>query len=331
MCSVMPKELIPEGWNGLKEVVDDGGISMVLGAGVSKSWGAPSWDGLAKEMLGKAKIENQTGLNIPLIFEAACLKLGEEKFVSILRKLIAHTDNPLSDDSIQKSQSTLAILARLVRAEWGRKPIRKLVRVISLNADDLLEQAVAVLSPNPKDEKPPPLKVISRASHHPGHGTLNPSIPIYHVHGYLPQILKKTQWHEDSPDSLVFTDSQYWATTSSPTSFANRVMLNALHDSHCLFIGLSMTDSNILRWLSIRAEEVTQDKMEQFKKRDDKATQKTIKQALKRHYWICQNSDDSSNILTSVLAARGVDKIAINSWEGGHGSFSSLVSHIFGG
>ena len=103
----MPKELIPEGWNGLKKVVDDGGISMVLGAGVSKSWGVPSWDGLAKEMLGKAKIENQRGLNIPLIFEAACLKLGEEKFVSILRELIAHTDNPLSWACFEKTDSKI--------------------------------------------------------------------------------------------------------------------------------------------------------------------------------------------------------------------------------
>src|SRR5215468_3452489 len=50
----------------------------------------------------------------------------------------------------------------------------------------------------------------------------------------------------------VFTDSQYWSTSATTTSFANRVMASALSEGQCVFIGLSMTDINLLRWLALR-------------------------------------------------------------------------------
>ena len=69
------------------------------------------------------------------------------------------------------------------------------------------------------------------------------------MHGYLPQ-RASAPWHEPAPDALVFTDAQYWASSASPHSYANRVMATALHDSHCVFVGTSMSDVNVLRWLA---------------------------------------------------------------------------------
>ena len=86
-------------------------------------------------------------------------------------------------------------------------------------------------------------------------------MPIYHIHGYLPRVRKSGR---DAPDTLVFTDRQYWDSVASPASFANRVMANALHDSHCVFVGLSMTDVNLMRWLGTHASEVRNDKRSEF-------------------------------------------------------------------
>ena len=35
-------------------------------------------------------------------------------------------------------------------------------------------------------------------------------------------------------------------------TFANRILSTALGEGRCVFIGLSMTDINILRWLALR-------------------------------------------------------------------------------
>jgi len=52
---------------------------------------------------------------------------------------------------------------------------------------------------------------------------------------------------------LVFTDLQYWSSSARASSFANRIMSAALSEGQCLFIGVSMKDTNLLRWLALRS------------------------------------------------------------------------------
>ena len=56
----------------------------------------------------------------------------------------------------------------------------------------------------------------------------------------------------------MFTDEQYWRAVGSPGRFASRVFAEAL-SGRCVFIGLSMTDLNIIRWLALDAIERTDD------------------------------------------------------------------------
>ena len=138
-------------------------------------------------------------------------------------------------------------------------PERRVVRVISLNADDHIETE-ANAGHHPKRD--PVVWPISRESTHPRsrparHG--RPPIPVYHLHGFLPRKQATSIWRE-SADTLVFTDSDYWATVASPLSFANRVIAHALHDTACLFIGLSMHDVNVLRWIGLRYHAIAEDK-----------------------------------------------------------------------
>src|SRR4029434_1836816 len=81
---------------------------------------------------------------------------------------------------------------------------------------------------------------------------------VYHLHGFVPRTPNSYTVDkaggsiadaDPSAESLVFTDEQYWRLVGNPTGFASRIFCNALSDC-CVFIGLSMTDMNILRLLA---------------------------------------------------------------------------------
>lgn len=81
-----------------------------------------------------------------------------------------------------RRQDTLRVLAHLLRSEQQRKKPR-IARVITFNADDLLEREVHA---GLDAEEPPVVWVLARASHHPtpnGGAGGQPPIPVYHVHG----------------------------------------------------------------------------------------------------------------------------------------------------
>jgi hypothetical protein len=315
----------------LTKDLTDGGITLVLGSGVSISWGAPSWQVLVDRVLKCAGI-NQKELHTahpPLLLEMAYRKLKQRRFVQILRREITAGAAPITYESLTKSEKTLAVIARVVADDYKLVTSRKLLRLITFNADDFMERSILTILGQDVQARIPVVKIISRASHHPAHGWYDRAIPIYHLHGYLPS-LGSTMWHEEAADTLVFTDYQYWASGSQPASYANRVMLNALHDSHCVFIGMSMTDPNILRWTATMALEVEADKREQFKSRSSQnysEVNNSIRKALRRHYWIRAENDSSSADFEKLLLSRGVLTVKIKSWE--DGSLSKLLAGSF--
>jgi hypothetical protein len=200
-----------------------------------------------------------------------------------------------------------------MRAEWSRWPERHVVRVVTLNADDLLEREVCA-------DGVPRLYPIARPSRYPRWDDRDepPPIPVYHVHGYLPEDRRDP---EGSGHTLVFTDDQFWSTTASPLSFANRVVANALHDTQCIFAGLSMRDVNLMRWLAVRFEEVSAD----ARAHGEPAPE----EALRRHFWIHVASDDPTGILSDILRKRGVRSVELASWSGT--PFGDLLRACFGG
>lgn len=214
---------------------------------------------------------------------------------------------------------TLSELARFVRRS------KRLVRVISLNVDNLLELEVDRARPAKHQDRY--LQVISRLRHRPG-----PGVPTYHLHGFLPiNVLEdvprwamprqRTLWRsgqdrehmtEAVPESLVFTDAQYWNSVATPLSFANFVFASALHDSSCIFIGLSMTDLNIVRWLGLQTIE--------FRSEYERELAHTERWGARgpafytRHCWIRPDSSDPSGLLTSFLSLRGVYSYKLRHW-----------------
>jgi hypothetical protein len=331
-----------------------------LGAGVSKSRGVPEWRELTRllwmEVHGRASVPawlRDEGDALERVRSWASAHEGAE----FARRLCLGMPHPLADqmaiELLERATpaglpfaerlrsalyrrtarpvapgETLGVLARLFAADQAAT-LRRIQRVITFNADDHLENE-ANRGHHPRRD--PVLWPIARESGHPrasrGAGG-KPPIPVYHVHGFLPRAGAARRWL-DAPDTLVFTDAEYWATVASPLSFANRVVAQALHDSTCIFVGLSMSDVNLIRWLGVRYNAICDDKLSQAAivrpRRDTRTTQSRTRAALARHFWIRTNAADPEGLVTQLLEERGVASVPIEAWGA---PFEALVKRCF--
>jgi hypothetical protein len=308
-----------------------GGITLVVGAGVSVPRRVPNWEYLARAMwksaFGKSRSPWAVGREslrevpqfLPIVFELVYRQLGEAEFIKLLRKnLYAHVNYPIDDKTFKSSTESLAVIARLLLREYHRKAGRRIDSVITLNADDLIEQAVNTLAGHRTSEQMlryPIVRSIARSTHlDPGGRSIRP-IPIYHIHGFLPSGKLK---HVGSYDHMfVFTDAQYWSTSASALTFANRVMSWALNEGRCIFMGLSMTDINLLRWLALRTLEMDRDFAEAVQNPLISPTHfKIMRSQFGRHFWIRPRATDPSGFLSKFLWLRGIESVQIGSWQG---------------
>jgi hypothetical protein len=339
-----PQLVMPLG-NDLPGMARRGGITLVIGAGVSVPRGVPSWNKLAwsmwKSTLGRrasswpgSTLPNQeVSPSLPIIFELVYREVGETKFVDLLKKhLYSGVRFPDDDPAFRRSSESLAVIARLLCQEYKRTAGRRIDAVITLNADNLIEQAVSVVG-HRKDFKgfSPIVTPISRGTHGAATGYAKRPIPVYHIHGYLPSDhgTPKNVRHLLRPNQmLVFTDVQYWSTSVSGVSFANRIMSSALSEGRCIFIGLSMSDINLLRWLALRTIERDREQTDMVD-RAPKIVYTWMKQRFDRHIWIRPASDDPSGFLSQFLKQRGIITHEIADWSGK--DFQSLMQDCFPG
>jgi hypothetical protein len=249
-------------------------------------------------------------------------------FTDLLRKIL-YRGQPRRTRVERRSPDTLSLIAQAVRkSAMSEERQRLIAQVITFNADDLLEREVNVHS-----RRRIPLAVpIYRAS------AVRPlparrAIAIYHVHGFVPQnassypyLTEDGEINDVQPpaESLVFTDEQYWRTVGKFGGFASRVFLGAL-SGRCLFIGLSMTDLNIIRWLALDAIERGDD-FRQLTSGWSNPTEAEFDliEDLSRHYWVTEDRSEerhgskrpfSERVLRRALERRGVRCIDIPSWE----------------
>jgi hypothetical protein len=267
------------------------------------------------------------------VFELASRKLGEREFAQALSAcLYGDLDEVALDEAASRQPPTsLGAIARVLAAEVAGGD-RRVVRVITFNADRLLERSVHAAwcangRPSGDTLGPTPVRHITRPSQQPAE-TLRGPIPVYHLHGEVPQDQRDVERMPSFEHTLVFTDSQYWSTTTSLLSLPNTIMGAALHDSTCIFVGLSMTDANVLRWLALRALEFATD-IEQWgsRRRDSADVRSEMSRHLRRHFWIRPPSDDPSGLLSEFLDARGVVAVEVDDWTGP--SFSKLLGSCF--
>jgi hypothetical protein len=247
-----------------------------------------------------------------------------DRFARRLKEMLyAEHALPSREQLATSTSNTLAVIARVLAHE-AHLPLRHVVRVITLNVDDLLERAVARLSEG--DPRGAGVQPVVRATFRPTETHRRAAMPIYHLHGFLGSDAAEGD-ADDAPDVLVFTDMQYWASAAMPSSHMNRTFSFALHDSHCLFVGMSMTDLNVWRWLALRAFEIAADCKSQSELERAEPPAELYRRSLDRHYWITPEDNGDDGFLSECLALRGVRTVPIRSWN--DSSFYELMRECF--
>jgi hypothetical protein len=300
-------------------------LTLVLGAGVAGACNVATWRELAlrlwREAFGHELPEIADDPHFyPFVFEHVQAALGDRFAERLKETLYANHHVPSREELLQSRTNTLAVVARVVAREACRRE-KRLIRVITLNVDDLLEQAVSRLLRTDLDT-PRVVPIVRGTLTSPPSGP-DAALPIYHLHGYLRSAETPVdarhgeEGRRDASDVLVFTDLQYWASAAIPSSHMNRTFSFALHDSHCVFIGTSMLDLNIWRWLALRTFEIATDCDAQCQGRATSRDEleSAYRASLQRHYWITTEREQGKEFLSSCLALRGVATVHIGAWN----------------
>jgi SIR2-like domain len=331
----------------LKKAIRSGGVTLVLGAGVSMGRGVPSWTELVRKLWMRLCSDQdvpdwlQGGVPPPhpfahqIVMEeiegalrwqmareggAGAVAVRGSEVQARLVRLIGEC--LYADERAGGETDTLSVLVELLRREQ-RSPLRRIRQVVTFNADDLLERSA---NRDVDAGRAPVLFPVPRGSFHPRYrdGAFGqPPITVYHLHGFIP---RSPTYSRRSEDTLVFTDAQYWGIVSEPSSFANRVMGTALQETRCIFVGISMTDANLMRWLGLHFNEFMRDRQSFYDYTAHPDADEKVRDALARHYWICTERSDPTRLIASHLERRGVVTVTVPSWGE---PFARLMAECF--
>ncbi|WP_347070179.1 SIR2 family protein [Flavobacterium sp. WV_118_3] len=233
-------------------------FSAFLGAGVSSSAGMPDWNTLlnslfvsylAKEFKHSEAINDNDIKQIvhrlnyvdepSALMAARYLRKGLTKEQSESQAFI----NTISDNLYKLRDSKKDISSKLIKAITNlcmpTQTGARVKSVITYNFDDLLERELET-------------KAIRHHSIYKENELSDPDeLPIYHVHGFLPEDKSKYTGLEEI--TLVFSEEGYHQIYSDAYHWSNLVQLYNLRENSCLMIGLSLTDPNLRRLLEISA------------------------------------------------------------------------------
>jgi hypothetical protein len=230
-----------------------------LGAGVSAQYGLPQWTDLVMRILIDESWETfgefWKNYQTPLaVWMTENFDFGLESLARFAKgRFAANTGQPQReffnqyvDQQLYKKMppepptgpTTLKAIAGLIEASEKAPGGRSIPSVVSLNFDDLLETELAL-----RNIRCEPVFGGRRRN-----GSL---LPVVHVHGYLPR-------GGSPPDSdLIFTEDDYHRFALQSIHWAQVELLSLLRNGTGLFVGLSMSDTNLRRLLDATAERGT--------------------------------------------------------------------------
>lgn len=159
-----------------------------------------------------------------------------------------------------ETQFSNCTLLQLVDALLDSDPkIYRPESIITFNADPLLHSLLIVYGIKLHHEKTGeynfPVEDYVRVTRPFESG--DKKIPILHLHGSIyPQFPTKRKLKTDSRDNLIFSELSYTRTAGIMNSWAQNVFSYKSTHNRMVFLGLSMSDPNIRRWLSWSAENI---------------------------------------------------------------------------
>jgi hypothetical protein len=152
---------------------------------------------------------------------------------------------------VQHADCSAVVLAKtlLEASHRGRLPSA----IVTFNADTILHTIFTLfhlreyhrLNPHLLLHAFTPRQIFARVSRPLPMG--NGKIPIYHLHGSL---LPPTRRRRDTRDRLIFPESSYQQLAGSVFTWTQNTFLHLVQSNRMVFVGLSMSDPNIRRWLA---------------------------------------------------------------------------------
>jgi hypothetical protein len=321
------------------------GLVLIVGAGVSSDSGVPSWPKLAEVVLVKAGIKP---LELKTIKKALQPNITQFELAGWLletrRALVKAIYEGLYDrmeckpllekipkkyeDQIRwqgwggvlkalRANRTLGAVGDLLTAK-GAKPRRnpQIHAVLTFNADNLLELYCAARTNGRRI-----VTMVDRASV----GAHPDEIPVYHLHGTLDargeNVLRgavTSEFQEITDElvpDLVFRESEYYETIAHPASFVNHTPQSFLRSLNALFIGTSLDDLNMRRWLhdSFRERVLHRTKyLKEFYWKPYTAAEYEAKLESRRHFWLRSETEKAKGGRTWTVPKKHVQRIMSN-------------------
>ena len=286
------------------------------------SW---SLDSLLQHALNTYHLSGRTldDFNNDLAEELYTGILGAASSAGIREALLKLLSNPFSRNANEVLQiesffsstyanSSLMQLARcLLRAKSAScQP----TSVLTFNADVLLHVALTLLQIRESYTQSGNLspdfhyRALYRSIDRP-----NGKIPIYHIHGSI----TPAQGNREAREKLIFPESSYSQLAASVYAWPQTVFLSTAQTSRIVFVGLSMSDPNIRRWLSwctgYRSDEIAQ--------------RGPSSPFSSQHLWITTRSADANiqRAKESGLLHLGVRTAFIPTWNALEDALSNLI------
>ncbi len=226
----------------LRDAYRSGQLTIVCGAGVSVGAGLPEWSELLRVLLARmfesrdpiANEPQMTADDLAGLFsetvKASPLVVGQYLKTAFGEELVGQLRDALYAGRPDSGSELVNAIAGLCRPGDGQS----LRAIVSFNFDDVIEAALD------RDG------VKYTAVHADGERIAPGTVPIYHVHGYLPRA-----GDVEADRDVVFTEEAYHSQFAEPFSWSNLALLNELTQSTCLLLGLSVTDPNLRRLLDV--------------------------------------------------------------------------------
>ncbi|WP_158146686.1 SIR2 family protein [Vibrio fluvialis] len=229
----------------------------------SAGWSLEAWIQAAENHIGASNAANDT---LDRILEEVIYSdiLAKADKYGVRDALIEALNNPrvLSEKDVNglcdlfeteySNTSLLSVTRFLIRAEeMNRLP----TSIITFNADAILSAALEVFRTRRYSEKlgrfqRAPVIHYKRALN--GVDGMGRGTPIIHVHGAIvPQPQKiATANRIDSRNKLIFHENQYLDVALTTSSWAQTMFTYQALVSSMVFVGLSMSDANLRRWMA---------------------------------------------------------------------------------
>lgn len=227
--------------SGLADAIDsisshDEQITMFVGAGVSAEAELPSWERLVRTLLDETEIATNLSAEDRRLWTAATIAQGPLAAAAIARA--QHPDDLAFRQALRSAlyggrapssylPGALGGQIAELKAHLGSR-----LRIVTANYDGLLERALGEAGLDPvsyvRNRREPEGKAA-----------------VWHLHGRLMRNSADSNWV--TVGRLVLTEGDY--ADSTKARWPEEFVAGCLEDSLCLFVGLSMTDPNFIRWL----------------------------------------------------------------------------------